>query len=62
MLYVGHIKSVSTLEALVSGHSRDGKKVPRVTGAGRLRELIKKHRVCRGEKNGDFVKGAELST
>ena len=44
-LYVGHIKMVSTLEALVSGHSRDGKKVPRVTGAGRLREL----------KNTEFV-------
>lgn len=25
VLYVGHIKMVSTLEALVSGHPRDGK-------------------------------------
>ena len=31
VLYVGHIKMVSTLEALVSGHSRDGKNVT-VTG------------------------------
>ena len=36
---VGHIKMVSTLEALISGHSRDGKKVSRVTGAGRLGNL-----------------------
>ena len=36
---------VSTLEALVSGHSRDGKKVSRGTGAGRLWEL----------KNTEFV-------
>ena len=35
---------VSTLEAPVSGHPRDGKKVP-VNGAGRLREL----------KNTEFV-------
>lgn len=31
VLYVGHIKMVSTLEALVSGHPRDGKNVT-VTG------------------------------
>ena len=31
VLYVGHIKMVSTVEALVSGHPRDGKKVT-VTG------------------------------
>ena len=31
VLYVGHFKMVSTLEALVSGHPRDGKNVT-VTG------------------------------
>ena len=45
VLYVGHIKMVSTLEALVSGHPQDAKKVSSVTGAGRLREL----------KNTEFV-------
>ena len=45
LLYVGLFKMVSTLEALISGHTRDGKKVPRVTAAGRLPEL----------KNTEFV-------
>ena len=31
VLYVGHIKMVSTLETLVRGHPRDGKKVT-ITG------------------------------
>ena len=42
---VGHIKIVSTLEALISGNTRDGKKVSRVTAAARLPEL----------KNTEFV-------
>ena len=44
VLYIGHIRMVSQLEAPVSGHPQDGKKVP-VNGAGRLREL----------KNTEFV-------
>ena len=41
-----------TVEALVSGNSRDTKKVP-VTGAGRLRECKNTELFCmRVEKNG----------
>ena len=45
-----------TVEALVSGHPRDTKKVS-VTGDGRLQECKSNDRVCRVLRNTGFCKG-----
>ena len=55
ILFILNNKNIRRVEALVSGHGRDAKKVP-VTGAGRLRECkntefvreVRKTRFCEG--------------